>query len=735
MIEGMAGEDLPPQDPGEGAPGEPFSEEPTAASDASDEGDATASGPDPLAELTLHLERVRACIQRYALVYPSADGGEAEDVDPEGTARRTLERHIFDLDEALAGLHEEAGAVESPIGRVKRRFGLPDSALLLLMFAAAPQLDVGILREMALARGHAAVSEMQLDVQFAIEALAQARLSSTDLVQQLRPQSLLLRARLIRLGQARGFQQEAPLLRRPLMVPERVCAWLRGEANLSSEHFGEHFGRVAHIQTAHGAQASAGRELGAQLGRALFRERDGRRLPVFVSGPAQSGKAQAVAEHAAARGAVTLVVDVEGLVLQPQAAELLWDLHREALFLDAVLLLRHAEVLRESYPEVRRALIEILGQGAAYVVVSSQSELGELWRRVPGSTPVQIDLPSEREQLALWQRALPSELRWARDLSPAVLVRRYRLSPGDILEAGAQAAAAARARLDAPQLELEDVVTAIRQRLRHRLSDVAEVLTTSLEWEDLILPVDLWDRINELMSSIRYRKIVMKEWGFERKMAYGRALSGLFFGPPGTGKTMVATLIAKTLGLELFRVDLSRVVSKWVGETEKNLGKVFDEAKNSQAVLLFDEADSLFGKRTEVKSANDRYANIEVNYLLQRIETFDGIALLTTNKRTAMDEAFCRRLRFRIEFPEPEAEERELLWRSMLPPEAPLAPEIDFRALAERYTMTGGYIKNAVLRAAYLAAATPQRVITEALLLRGAQLEWEEMGNLAVELS
>jgi SpoVK/Ycf46/Vps4 family AAA+-type ATPase len=231
---------------------------------------------------------------------------------------------------------------------------------------------------------------------------------------------------------------------------------------------------------------------------------------------------------------------------------------------------------------------------------------------------------------------------------------------------------------------------------------------------------------------VKNQAMVMDQWGFGRKVAYGRAVSSLFSGPPGTGKTMVATLIAKELGLELFRVDLSRVVSKWVGETEKNLGRAFDEAANSQAVLLFDEADALFAKRTEVKSSNDRYANLEVNYLLQRLESFDGIVILTTNHGTSVDDAFKRRLRFRIEFPTPDDAERELLWRAMLPAGAPIADDVDFRVLARKYAMAGGYIKNAVVRAAFLAASREQQSIDHDTLVHAASLEWEDMGNLAM---
>ena len=156
-------------------------------------------------------------------------------------------------------------------------------------------------------------------------------------------------------------------------------------------------------------------------------------------------------------------------------------------------------------------------------------------------------------------------------------------------------------------------------------------MSTTLTWEDLVLREEVIQRILEVVAAVRFREQVLGRWGFAAKMPYGRSVTALFSGPPGTGKTMVATLIAQELGLELFRIDLSKVVSKWIGETEKNLSKVFDQAQSCGAVLLFDEADSLFAKRTEVKSSNDRYANLEVNYLLQRLEAYDGIALLTTN--------------------------------------------------------------------------------------------------------
>ncbi|HEU0033127.1 MAG TPA: ATP-binding protein [Kofleriaceae bacterium] len=222
---------------------------------------------------------------------------------------------------------------------------------------------------------------------------------------------------------------------------------------------------------------------------------------------------------------------------------------------------------------------------------------------------------------------------------------------------------------------------------------------------------------------------MLNDWGFGDKIGAGRGITALLSGPPGTGKTMVAALIAQELRLDLYQVDLSKVVSKYIGETEKQLGAVFDAAESGHAVVLFDEADSLFGKRSEVRSSNDRYANLEVNYLLQRLEAFTGIALLTTNHEAAIDEAFRRRLAVHVRFPVPDETQRGQLWRAMIPGRAAVEGEIDAVALGREFEMTGGYIKNAALRAAYL-AADEGVAISQAHLWRAARAEYEALGKV-----
>ncbi len=663
--------------------------------------------------LYLHLQRFSFCLDRYRLRFPRPGDPPLADADAEARIR-AFSNEIDALDAYLAQQYPEP---ELPIARLRARFGLDEAAAHLLVAAAAPALDLSLARRIAEFFGRA-----QPDAGFLVDALAASLADERAFFAALRPTSPLGRWRLLKLGASGEWAPETPTLHCRVVVPERLLDWLRGDVGFDAERFA----RAASLRrSATGAAASPA------IARALFRTVEGRRAPLVVAGPALAGKATAVVAAAAERGLPVLDVDLEMVAESAAPSELLAELGREAMLAGAVLLLRHGDVLSAERAELRRAALALLADGELAAAVTVRGDPPEPLRRLPAAQTVHVELPAEAEQRALWQRALPPEVARAPDLDLDQVVRRYHLTPGDILEAGAQALATAAQRGPAEAVTLDDVAAAVRGRLRHRLGDIAELMTSTLAWDDVVLPEQVMARVQELIATIHHQQTVMSGWGFGRKVTYGRAVSALFSGPPGTGKTMVATLIAKALGLELFRVDLSRVVSKWVGETEKNLGRAFDEAANAQAVLLFDEADALFAKRTDVKSSNDRYANLEVNYLLQRLESFEGIVLLTTNNQSSIDDAFRRRLRFRIEFPTPEPPERELLWRSMFPPGAPLADDVGFEQLASDFEMSGGYIKNAVVRAAFLAAAEGEPAITHDLLVRAARLEWEEMGRLA----
>ncbi|MEZ4464298.1 MAG: ATP-binding protein [bacterium] len=340
---------------------------------------------------------------------------------------------------------------------------------------------------------------------------------------------------------------------------------------------------------------------------------------------------------------------------------------------------------------------------------------------VPGSRRVvHAPPPDVSWRAAQWQAALAADGRhWAPDL-PARLAARFDAEP--------EGMALALADVWGPP-RTEALFAALRQRCPHGLDGLARPVTTALGFADLVLPEAALTTLHDIVDHARHREQVLHGWGFDRLLPYGRGLGCLFAGPPGTGKTMVAGILANALDREIYRVDVARLVSKWIGETEKNMARLFEAAERARAILFFDEADSLFGKRTEVKGSNDRFANMEVNDLLQRMERFEGIAILATNLHQSLDEAFRRRFRFIVHFEEPDAAERARLWSRMLPASAPQAGDLDFEALGRRFKLTGGHIKNAVVRAAYGAAAQG-RPIDQALLTQAAHAEVRALGRL-----
>ena len=266
--------------------------------------------------------------------------------------------------------------------------------------------------------------------------------------------------------------------------------------------------------------------------------------------------------------------------------------------------------------------------------------------------------------------------------------------------------------------------------LEDRLNDLAERVEPKASWDDLVLPPDQMTVLHTITMHVRQRDKVYGEWGFAEKSARGLGISALFAGASGTGKTLAAEVLANALGLDVYRIDLSSVVSKYIGETEKNLKRVFDAAEGTGAILLFDEADALFGKRSEVKDSHDRYANIEVGYLLQRMESYRGLAILTTNLKHSLDNAFKRRIRFEVDFPFPDFAHRAEIWRRVFPTQTPLNG-LDFECLAQ-LNVAGGNIRNIAMNAAFLAADGEQRV-TMAHLMEAARTEYAKLDKPLTE--
>jgi hypothetical protein len=352
----------------------------------------------------------------------------------------------------------------------------------------------------------------------------------------------------------------------------------------------------------------------------------------------------------------------------------------------------------------------------------------ERWPTIPFLF-VSLPSPDYQQRQTLWAQAL-GEAAQVQDGALATLASRFALPAGKIAEAAQLAVTRARARPAGEQeVGLDDLNWAARARSSHSLQTLAQKVEPKYHWGDIILPAAVLRQLREVYNGVKYRHVVYSRWGFEKKLALGKGLNSLFSGPSGVGKTMAADILANELGLDLYKIDLSTVVSKYIGETEKNLGEIFAAAQASNAILFFDEADALFGKRSEVKDARDRYANIETAYLLQKIEEYDGVAILATNLYGNVDEAFARRLHHLLEFPFPDARHRERMWRQVFPTDTPVAENVDFVFLARQFELSGGNIRNVALSAAFLAAEAESAVTMDFLVL-GVARELQKMSKM-----
>jgi hypothetical protein len=321
---------------------------------------------------------------------------------------------------------------------------------------------------------------------------------------------------------------------------------------------------------------------------------------------------------------------------------------------------------------------------------------------------VALDVPDAAEARRIWAREL-AQVQLAPEAGgteavAGVLAGRFRLSPGQIHNAVATARTRSLwDRSEPAPLTIEELYIGSREQCGQRLAALARHIVSEFGWDDLILPPQQRSQLHELETAIRNATGVLEDWDFRSRLPYGRGITALFSGPSGTGKTMAAGILAHELGLDLYTIDLSRVVSKYIGETEKNLDRIFREAADANAMLFFDEADALFGKRSVIKDAHDRYANIEIAYLLQKMEEREGVTILATNLRANLDDAFLRRIRYSIEFTMPESAQRLAIWRRALPRELRLAEDVDLSWLATRLKVSGASIMNICVTAASVA--------------------------------
>ena len=394
--------------------------------------------------------------------------------------------------------------------------------------------------------------------------------------------------------------------------------------------------------------------------------------------------------------------------------------------------LRDVEASTDIDDALRRGLASIGRTGCRAGLVSNDApRLARLLGAMPFDRMAGPPL-STQTQIAAWQEAARGAGVAMSEEQAHHAMRRFALSLAGIDDASRLAAATTGGE-STPEERLDRFMSACKQVASEGISRLAERVEPVFCLDDVVLPPDRKEQLAEIVDNVLLSERVLGDWAFGEQLPYGRGVTALFHGPSGTGKTMAALAVARRLGIQILRIDLSRVVSKYIGETEKNIDRVFEDAQRSGSALLIDEADALLGKRSEVKDAHDRYANIEVAYLLQRMEAYEGLAILTTNLRQNLDAAFLRRLRFVIDFPRPDADARERIWRHCLPARSHVLDDAAFRHLCRRVDLTGGHIRQITLRAAFIAAAADTK-IDLSHIARATNAELAKLGMPPVQL-
>ncbi len=516
-------------------------------------------------------------------------------------------------------------------------------------------------------------------------------------------------APLVDLALLRVDSPDRPVLSRGLWVPDRVGGWLLGVDAPEPSLIG-----LATPLTPAGPPPTGA----AALGRALARA--GARLAYLRERTGGSATALAVAALDDA-GRAALGVDLPRLAADPQPAELATALVREALLTGAGL------VVGPVQGDEPWAVWARLTTGEVPVLAYGTQPWDPAWT---ARAPVQVEVVplSAAERAAVWRSALPDGL--VNGLDPAAATAQFVLGAPAIRRAASVAVQLATAAGE-PVGEAH-LRAGARTQNAAGLERLARRIVPEVGWDDLVLPAPTLSLLHELAGRARHRDRVLREWRMRPGGGRGHGVTALFAGDSGTGKTMSAEVVAGSLGLELYTVNLATVVDKYVGETEKNLERIFGEAAGVNGVLLFDEADAIFGKRSEVRDAHDRYANIESAYLLQRMETFDGLAVLATNLRANLDEAFTRRLDVVVDFPVPDEAARRALWDRCLGTRAPRAPDVDLDFLADAFELAGGHIRSAAITAGYLAAGA-DRPVGMAELIGAVGREYRKLGRLTLE--
>jgi SpoVK/Ycf46/Vps4 family AAA+-type ATPase len=609
-----------------------------------------------------------------------------------------------------------------------RLFSLTQFDVDALLICLAPELDV----RYGLFYGylHDDVTRKRPSVDLVLNMLCRSLEEKLSMRSRFEATAPLIEHRLVQLF-ADPAQAHPTLLARCLRVDDRVVQYLLGSDEVDARLIGFVRRQEPRVTPENLVLPEADRQ---RLVR-LAREVKERAMVFYLHGPYGVGKQTTAEAIASAPGLRLLVVDGERVAAgEPGSAEVHTRLAlREARLQRAAIFWEgFGALLNEERRALRKLLLEELeGRGeVAFLAGDNAWEPSDELRRLP-FLRLELQCPGFAERERLWRLALAEVKTEGTDIG--ALASKFRFTGGQIGDAAATASHLAhRRRPEDPVVTMADLHEAARLQSNPRLSALARKINPHYSWDDIVLPQDRIQQLREICNCVKYRSQVYDAWGFDRKLSLGKGLNVLFAGPPGTGKTMAAEIIARELALDLYKIDLSTVVSKYIGETEKNLSKIFTEAESSNAILFFDEADALFGRRSEVRDSHDRYANIEVGYLLQRMEEYEGVVILATNLRKNMDEAFVRRLHFAVGFPFPNEPDRRRIWERIWPEATPRAQDVDLGFMARQFEIAGGSIRNIAVGAAFL-AADDGGTVKMFHLLHTTRREYQKMGKVVTE--
>ncbi len=612
------------------------------------------------------------------------------------------------------------------LGQLIRSFNLQPVEVDLFLIALAPEIDPRYERLFAYLQDD--VTKKRPGVDLLLNLLTESFDQKLELRRLLTDSGPLLRARLL-VRFTEGAAREPTLLGQYLKPPARVVEHLLGQPGLDDE-----LSEFARLSFPADSAPWLPEELVERLNKVPKEAVDSGHYPFFsFTGTYGVGKRAAAEYLAVTLDRPLITVDTVALAKSElNISEALNIIGRDGRLLEAILYFTGWDSILDDGRLPEKVLHQLLTY-PGIIVSSGQTNWQPEGRQRPRRLfQVSFNAGDYSQRLALWKHYLQDDEldQEGAELSLNRLSNQFKFSPGQIEDVVGTARDFAAWRQE--PLAVQDLYAASRAHSNQKLVALATKITPRYRWQDIVLPQDTLAQLREMVNTVRQRPTVYDQWGFDRKVALGKGLSSLFAGESGTGKTMAADIIAGELGQDLYKIDLSMLVSKYIGETEKNLNRVFTEAETSNAILFFDEADAIFGKRSEVKDSHDRYANIEISYLLQRMETYDGVVILASNLRGNLDEAFTRRLHFIVEFPFPETADREFIWKVNFPPETPIAKDVDFRLLARRFRIAGGNIRNIIMAAAFLAAEQGERV-GMSQLLHATRREYQKIGRLIDE--